>query len=53
MTSSGTEENFINTSRYIIRLGEFMVNISGWTWHFVGEHHVATYTFAATVETKL
>jgi hypothetical protein len=29
MTSSGTEENFINTSRYTLGLGEIMVNISG------------------------
>jgi hypothetical protein len=43
-------KNFINLGRYVLCHWEFMLIVTVWIWHFVGDHHAFQYTPAVTME---
>jgi hypothetical protein len=43
-------QNFINTGRYVLCHGEFMLIVTVWTWHTVSDHNVIRYNPAVTKE---
>jgi hypothetical protein len=50
LTLYGKGKNFINTNTYILCSWKFMLIITVWIWHFVGDHIVVKYTLTVAVE---